>query len=299
MRFDSYHPAINFLFFTVMILATVFFDQPVFLIISYLCPFVYSVVLKGKKAAIFDLILIPLILIYALYYASYHHFGVTYLRQNFIGNQITLEAFIYGCTISMRVAAVLMWFLCIHEIITSDKVVYLFGKITPRLSLFLAILLRGVPQLREQAKKINLAQEGIGRGTRQGNPVRRVINTLRLLSILVTWTIENMVQRSDSMKSRGSQLRGRTAFSIYRFDHRDRTLVISMFFGFTILLMGVLLDQTHILYNPKIIMNRVTSVSVLFYIIYAFLCLLPMGLQIVSICRFERQRRKITGNRFR
>lgn len=98
MRFDSYHPAINFLFFTVMILATVFFDQPVFLIISYLCPFVYSVVLKGKKAAIFDLILIPLILIYALYYASYHHFGVTYLRQNFIGNQITLEAFIYGCT---------------------------------------------------------------------------------------------------------------------------------------------------------------------------------------------------------
>jgi hypothetical protein len=46
-------------------------------------------------------------------------------------------------------------------------------------------------------------------------------------------------------------------------------------------------------------MNRVTSVSVLFYIIYAFLCLLPMGLQIVSVCRFERQRRKITENRFR
>ena len=299
MRFDSYHPAINFLFFTVMILSTVFFDQPIFLIISYVCPFIYSVVLKGKKAAIFNLVLIPLVLIYALFYASYHHFGVTYLRQNFIGNQITLESFVYGCTISMRVAAVLMWFLCIHEIITSDKVVYLFGKITPRLSLFLAILLRGVPQLREQAKKINLAQEGIGRGIRQGNLVRRVINTLRLLSILVTWTIENMVQRSDSMKSRGSQLRGRTAFSIYRFDHRDRTLVISMFFCFTILLMGVLLDQTHILYNPKIIMNRVTSVSILFYIIYAFLCLLPMGLQIVSVCRFERQRRKITKNRFR
>ena len=62
--------------------------HPVFLGISYVCAFVYSVKLNGKRAVIFNLCLIPLIFLYAAWYSYYNHFGVTNLRQNFIGNQI-------------------------------------------------------------------------------------------------------------------------------------------------------------------------------------------------------------------
>jgi len=41
MRFDSYHPAINFIFFGVVITAAIAFNQPVFLAIGYICSFLY------------------------------------------------------------------------------------------------------------------------------------------------------------------------------------------------------------------------------------------------------------------
>ncbi len=42
------------------------------------------------------------------------------------------------------------------------------------------------------------------------------------MSILVTWALENAIDTADSMKDRGYVLPGRTAFSIYRFDRRDK-----------------------------------------------------------------------------
>ena len=86
MRFDSYHPAINLLFFVAVLAAAVLFDHPVFLLLSYLCPFVYSIGLKGRRALVFHLLLLPLMAAYTLYYAAYNHFGITPLGSNFIGN---------------------------------------------------------------------------------------------------------------------------------------------------------------------------------------------------------------------
>ena len=82
---------------------------------------------------------------------------------------------------------------------------------------------------------------------------------------------------------------GRTAFSIYRFDNRDRSFVIAVFACLVLQGMAVLLDQTDIYYNPRIILNRVTPLSCLFYLSYAVFLLLPMGLQIAGEWKFRRQ----------
>lgn len=286
MRFDSYHPMINFMFFFAVIVSALTFDHPVFLLISYLCSFIYSIYLNGARNVLFNIVLIPLMIIWMFYYASYNHFGVTNLTVNFIGNQITLESLVYGLIIGVKASSVLMWFSCIHSVLSSDKIIYLFGKITPTISLFLSILLRMIPHIKEKVRKIQIAQKGIGRGINQGNILCRIRNFMRIISIVVTWLIEDTVQKSDSMRSRGFGLKGRSTFSIYRFDNRDRSFVITLFYCFTILFMGVLLDQTSILYNPEIIMNRVTPLSFCFYTIYGFLCLLPMILQIIGERKF-------------
>lgn len=52
---------------------------------------------------------------------------------------------------------------------------------------------------------------------------------LLLYQTLITWMISALALESDSMRSRSSLLRGRTAFSIYRFDNRDRAFVIALF----------------------------------------------------------------------
>ncbi len=73
----------------------------------------------------------------------------------------------------------------------------------------------------------------------------------------------------------GLSLKRTHCLSIYRFDYRDRSLVIAIFSGITLLIMAVLLDQTRILYRPELILNRITPFPCLFYAAYLLLCLLP------------------------
>ena len=290
MRFDSYHPVINLIYFVAAIVCTIWFHHPVFLGISYICAFVYSVKLNGKRALIFNLCLIPLIFVYAAWYSYYNHFGITNLRQNFIGNHITLEAVVYGVVRGVTVAAVVMFFSCVFAVVSSDKVVYLFGRISPRLSLFLSIILRSVPRIRERAGKIEISREGIGKGVRQGNIFQRFLHGLSLVSIVITWTLEDFVESTVSMKSRGYSLRGRTAFSIYRFDNRDRSFVVMIFLCLTFVAAAIMLDQTEICYDQEIIMNPVTAMSFVFYGAYSVLLLLPVGLQIVGEMRYRKRK---------
>ncbi len=292
MRFDSYHPMINFIYFFTGAFCAFAFDHPAYIAVTFLSFFIYSVKLNGKKALVFNLCLIPLVILYAGYYSYYNHFGLTPIGVTVIGNNITLESLCFGLSIGTRTAAFLIGMSCMFKVVTSDKVVYLFGKISPRLSLFLSVMLRAVPQIKTRAAKINLAQAGIGRGTRQGNILKRIGNSFRILSVLITWTLESFVESAASMRSRGNLLKGRTAFSIYRFDNRDRSVVIAMFFLITLTLMAFLLDQTGIHYDPQIVFNRVTSLSTIFYAAYAAFILLPMILQISGEYSFERARKE-------
>ena len=109
MGFEACHPAVNFIFFASVIYGAVTFKHPVFLLIAFLCAFSYSVKRCGKRAVILNLCLLPLILAFALYYSSYHHFGVTVLKKNFINNDITLESIVYGLVIGLRFATLCMW----------------------------------------------------------------------------------------------------------------------------------------------------------------------------------------------
>ena len=293
MGFERCHPAVNFLYFAAVIAGMILFQHPIFLAISFACAFLYSVKRNGWKAAVFNTVMLLLAAAFALYYSSYNHFGVTVLRQNFIGNNMTLEALVYGFVLGLTASGVVIWFSCVHSVFTTDKVVYLFGKASPRLSLFLAILLRMVPRIKKEAKRINMAQCGIGRGANQGNLWQRLRNCIRIFSMLITWTIDSLTTASESMRSRGSALRGRKAFSIYRFDNRDRAYVVALFACLTVVLMAVLLQQTDIIYDPRIIMTPVTTMSYVFYAGYAVLCLMPMGLELWTEYRFKKARKAL------
>lgn len=289
MRFDSYHPAINLLYFAAVIAAAAVFDHPCCIAAAYVCSFLYSTALGGRRALVFDLTLIPLGAAFALFYASYRHFGVTVLAMNFIGNQITLEALVSGVVMAAKTASVLMWCSCFLRVFSSDKLVYLLGRAAPRLALYLAVVLRAVPRMAERWRAVSRARSGVGRGLGQGTPGQRVRHFGGILSIVTTWTLEDFVESAASMQSRGAALKGRTAFSIYRFDNRDRALVLVLAALITTQLMAWLLDQTKALYDPLIVVNPVTPVSFVFYALYALLGLLPWLLQLLGALRWRRR----------
>lgn len=289
MGFERCHPGVNFIYFAAVLAGTVCFDHSAFLAVSFLCAFAYSAKRGGVRALVFDLCLLPLAAAFALYYSSYNHFGLTVLSRNMVGNNMTLEALVYGAALGITGAGVCMWLSCVFSVFTTDKVVYLFGKASPRLSLFLAIALRMIPRIKKEAKRINTAQKGIGRGTNQGNILRRFLNCLRIFSMLITWTIDSLTAASEAMRSRGSSLRGRKAFSVYRFDNRDRAFVVGLFVCITLTVMAVIMGQTDMVYDPQIIPEKVNGI---FCLGYALLCLMPLGLELWTEYKFRKARKK-------
>ena len=220
--FSGYHPAVGFIYFALVLVFSMWFMHPAALVISLAGSFAWSVYLGGRKTLRFNLLaMLPMMLLTALINPAFNHEGETILAYFPGGNPLTLEAVLYGVAASAVLVTVLCWFSCYNRVMTSDKFVYLFGRLIPALSLVISMVLRFVPKFREQLKAVTGAQRCIGRDLSSGSIRRRARQGIRVLSILLTWALENAVETADSMRSRGYGLTGRTAFSIYRFDGRD------------------------------------------------------------------------------
>ena len=103
---------------------------------------------------------------------------------------------------------------------------------------------------------------------------------------LAVWILCASPLIRGTMRSRGSMLRGRTAFSIYRFDNRDRAYVINLFACLTLTVMATLLGLTDMVYDPLIIWEPIAAADSLFCIGYAVLCLMPLILELWTDYRF-------------
>ena len=106
--------------------------------------------------------LLPMALLAALVNPAFVHQGATILTYFPSGNPLTLESILYGCASGVLLAAVVLWFVCVTDVITSDKVVYLFGRIIPALSLLLSMTLRFVPQFTRRLRTVAQAQRRLG-----------------------------------------------------------------------------------------------------------------------------------------
>lgn len=220
--FSSYHPAVNFLYFGLVLFFTMCFLHPACLLLSLAAALRYAVCLNGRRAVRRSLrYLLPAALLAALINPAFNHQGATILTYLPSGNPLTLESIAYGLAAAL-LSAVVTWFSCYTAVMTSDKFVYLFGRVIPALSLVLSMALRFVPRFQVQARAVSQAQRCVGRDVSDGSLLQRLRNGVTILSILLTWCLENALETADSMKSRGYGLPGRTAFSIYRLDDRDQ-----------------------------------------------------------------------------
>ena len=275
--FKSFHPIVNFYYFSIVIFFSMFFMHPIFLSISLICSFIYSVTLKGKKALKFNILyMLPLLIITAFINPAFNHEGVTILFYLKGGNPITLDSIIYGIAAAMMFISVILWFSCYNEIMTSDKFIYLWGRIIPGISLIISMVLRFVPKYKAQIKNISNGQKCIGRDMSNGNIITRARNGIKIISIMITWALENAIETADSMKARGYGLRGRTSFSIFRFDRRDKITLSTMLILTVVILIGYWFGENSIKFFPYIKIKPISIFSIVVYTSYFLLCITPV-----------------------
>lgn len=255
------------------------FMNPLCLAASLISALAYAIYLNGRKAVRFSLLfMLPMMLMAAAVNPAFNHEGMTIITYLPSGNPLTLESLYYGIAAAVMLAAVITWFTCYTAIMTSDKFVYLFGRIIPALSLVLSMTLRFVPKFKAQIKRVTEAQRCIGRDVSEGSMLRRLRNGITILSIMLTWCLENAIETADSMKSRGYGLPGRTAFSIYRFDSRDRYALIWLLFCGFYIIAGWMAGGLYWRYFPSIKSVPFAPFPISFLLCYLALCLTPVFL---------------------
>ena len=276
--FSSCHPAVNFIYFAVVILTTMLMSHPVLLGLSFLGALFYAVRLKGwRKVVRFHLLFtLPAMVIVAFVNPAFNHYGVTFLFYLKTG-PVTLEALVYGLVLASMLFIGILWFSCYNEVMTTDKFVYLFGRVIPALSLVLSMVFRFVPRFGAQMKVIRNGQKAVGRDLSNGNLFQRIKYGITILSILITWALENAIETSDSMQARGYGLHGRTAFSIFRFDRRDWKVTGILLGLFGVFMAGAFMGAAQAQYNPviKIAGLPLSMSSTVTYLAWALVCFFP------------------------
>lgn len=281
--FSRCHPAVNFLFFTLVLVFSMIFRHPVSLAVSLVCACAYATLLGGRSALRFQLRwMLPLMLLAAVVNPAFNHYGVTILAYFPNGNPLTLESILYGLAAAAMLAAVLMWFYCYNAVVTSDKFVYLFGRLIPALSLVLSMALRFVPRFKQQFGVVADAQRCLGRDVSSGKLFARLKTAIKIFSIVITWALENAITTADSMRSRGYGEPGRTAFSIYHFDARDRALMLWLGFCGVYVAAGALAHGMSFSYSPMLRGAPWLPITVSFQVVYLLLCLTPVLMECYS-----------------
>ena len=158
------------------------------------------------------------------------HNGATVLLV--LGDKpLTLESLVWGTVCGAGILAVLYWMTSLGAIMTEDRLLYLFGKLSPKISLVLSMALRYVALFSEQAAKIKQTQRALGL-YKDDNIIDRARGELRIFSVLLSWALENGIVTANSMTARAYGTGRRTHFSIFRWRVRDGVLIaLSLILG--------------------------------------------------------------------
>ncbi|MBQ2615072.1 MAG: energy-coupling factor transporter transmembrane protein EcfT [Clostridia bacterium] len=287
-EFQTYHPIVNATYFVLVIGCSCLFMHPLCLGISLISGFTYSVMLKGKKAIKTNLLyMLPMLIAMALINPAFNHQGITIIHYLPSGNPLTLESIAYGLAAATMIASVVCHFSCYNEVMTSDKFIYLFGKIIPAMSLILSLTLRFVPKFIAQLKVVTNAQRCMGCDVSCGSIRKRAKHGLNILSIMTTWSLENAIETADSMKARGYGIPGRTAFSIFTLDKRDKYALSWMFLLGIYTLVGKFMGEIDFRYFPSMRAAELSVFGTSIFVSYLLLCICPIIIEIWEVRKWK------------
>lgn len=287
LKFASFHPIVNLIYFAVVIIISMVVMHPVFVAISAAAAFIYSVMLKGFSTVKLSLrIILPMVVLSVLINILTNRNGATLLCTLPFGVEVSKEALIAGVCTAGVIASTVLWFTCFNAVFTNDKLIYVFGRIMPSLSVILSMIIRFVPQFGAQFKQTVNAQRCIGRDIGGGSVSDRFKNLSLIMSVMMGRVLEGSIDTADSMKGRGFGLKGKTSFNLYSFKFRDFAMLVL----FVLLLAYIILKGAGYTYYPVFSMQA--DVPATFFAFF-LLCIIPIISEIQERVKWKYLKSKI------
>ena len=275
------HPVTAAVYFLSAILITAIVQSPVYTATALVCSSIFAFVINRRLAVRTLIAATPVIVAAVLINMLFSNAGVTPLFRLPGGNNVTLETLVFSLFTGAMAISLIMWFIGLNKCMTSDKTVYLFGKILPSLALLLSMTLRAVPMFARRAKQTAAAQRFVGNDIYKGKLRNRIRSGVHVLSVAVTDTLEHSAYTARSMKYRGYGTAKRTAYSIFSFTPAE--IVITIITVTAAVVITVLYAGGYAYYNyyPAFELP-LTAGNIISYIAWGILCILPTAAELYS-----------------
>ena len=288
---EELHPVTTTQYFLAAAGIIMFCTNPVMLLSSLIGAVLFFLVRNGIKNIRQHGFFLLLFLILTFVNPLISHNGVTVL---FVlnDNPITLESLLYGANSSVMIIAVLYWLRSFSQIMTSEKLLCVFGTFSPKIALILSMTLRFIPLLNTQAQKVSDTQKALG-FYKSDNAIDSLHEKMRVFNIVMTWALENGIITANSMTARGSGLGRRTHFSINRIRMDDIILMLITVILAAVSIAAVSMKTLDFTFYPAVQATEPNAVGIAGLAAYALLALLPTILQIEVNLRWKYLQSKI------
>jgi len=292
IAFARFHPAALFFYYLCLLIFTMFTENPVLIASSLAGAWLFCLFTGNARENMADAkFYIPLFLLVSVTNPLFSHSGATPLF--FMNdNPITLEAVLAGVNIAATVAAVLLSCKGFSRVMESDKLLALFGKISPKLAVVLSMALRFIPLFKRKWYELCDVQKAMGY-FREESRFLRLTYYARVFSALVSWALENAADTAASMCARGFELEGKKSFSLFRFTRADGALLAISALLSAPVLAGFAMGKASFFFYPRISSLSADIFSVIMYISFASLSLLPFIFEVKEALKWKYLRSKI------
>ena len=290
--FMNINPISSLVYFICVIMICMFLSEPVLDIIALTGGILFSFMLTKRQEKISDIkFYIPLFVLISITNPLFSHNGTTPLFfMN--GNAVTFEAIVYGMMLGVMIISVMLWFKCFSIIMTSDKIIYLFGRAMPKISLVISVTLRYIPMLKRKSYEVKRAQKAMGYYSSESY-FDRIRSAVRVLSALIGWSVENAVETAKSMKARGYELKGHTHYHDYKIRKSDAVFLAVSVVMTCIVIWGYKAGNMEFSYYPQIGSITFSAASMAAYIAFAVLAYMPFAIELEENFRWNYYKSKI------
>ena len=269
-QFERWHPLTQFIYFlTVIVIMTVKLNPLITLVTFFGLALLGFLIARGDFLKMSARFFLPASLIAIVINPLFSHEGATILAYFPDGNPFTLESVLYGIASGLMICGMCFLFYSFNTVMTSDRIMYLTGRLFRTLSLIISMTLRFIPEFKRQLDKVKKAPRCLG--LKQS----RLKDGIDIMNSMIMWSFEKSIDRSDSMRARGYGIRRRTSFHIFTFTVRDIYYIALMLIVSGWYLTMLFTENIYVTFYPLFYYGGNLILSIISYVLYSVLVLLP------------------------
>ncbi len=221
------HPSVPAVYLAGTVGITLCASQPVYQVISLAAAVALSVVLRGALPTLRGLRWqLPMLLLICLANPFFSASGSTELFR-VASRAIYLEGLAYGFTSGAMMVSTVLWLECATVMLDEEGVRALGARSLPVVALMVSMSAQLVPQLLRRAQGARRAASACTAARATKTTVRA--RGTRLTTMLMSWAMEDSLERADAMRARGwGAATRRTSYQGHPFGAADvvRLLVL-------------------------------------------------------------------------